>query len=74
MIFFQQIVNILDPSELHRPEEVSFAEKDLDKFRDYTVYENDPISARVLQTYKEMHKNQTVNFVRGKCLNRITRR
>lgn len=65
-IFPQQIVHILDPSELHRPEDVTFAEKSLDKFRDYTVYENDPISERVLQTYKQMHKNQTVDFVRGK--------
>lgn len=62
----QQSVSILDPSELHRPEEILFAEKDLDKFRDYTVNEDDPISARVLQTYKNMHKNQTVDFVRGK--------
>lgn len=62
----QQSVSILDPSELYRPEEVLFADKDLDKFRDYTVDENDPISARVLETYKKMHKNQTVDFVRGK--------
>lgn len=64
--FLQQIVHILDPSELHRPEDVTFAEKSLDRFRDYTVYENDPISERVLQTYKQMHQNQTVDFVRGK--------
>lgn len=66
----QQIVNILDPSELHRPEAISFAEKDLNKFRDFTVYENDPIAERVLQTYKQMHRNQTVDFVRGKFSNK----
>lgn len=73
-LFFhwQQIVNILDPSELHRPEAVSFAEKDLNKFRDFTVYENDPIAERVLQTYKQMHKNQTVDFVRGKFSNGLS--
>lgn len=65
-LFSQKLVNILDPSELHRPEGVAFAEKDLDKFRDYTVNDNDPISLRVLNTYKQMHKNQTVDFVRGK--------
>lgn len=56
----------MDPSELHRPEEISFAEKDLNKFRDFTVYENDPIKERIRLTYKQMHQNQTVEFVRGK--------
>lgn len=62
----------MDPSELHRPEAISFAEKDLNKFRDFTVYENDPIAERVLQTYKQMHRNQTVDFVRGKFSNGLS--
>lgn len=39
---------------------LSFAE-----FRDYTVTENDPQMERVFQTYKAMHTNQTVDFVKG---------
>lgn len=61
----QQHVNLLDPSDIYRPDKVEFADKDLDKFRDYTVVENDPISERVFQTYKVMHDNQTVDFVQG---------
>lgn len=63
---FQQLVNILDPSDVYRPDHISFADKELEKFRDYTVTENDPISERVFQTYSLMHRNQTVDFVKGK--------
>lgn len=54
---------MIDPSELHRPE---FADKDLNKFRNYDVDENDPIKERVRRTYRLMHQNQTVDFVKGK--------
>lgn len=56
---------ILDPSELLRPE-LKFAEKPVAQFRDYTIDENDPIKERVRLTYKAMHTNQTVDFVRGR--------
>lgn len=55
---------LLDPSELLRPEP-KFAEKPVGQFRDYSVDENDPIKERVRLTYKAMHTNQTVNFVKG---------
>lgn len=56
-------IQLIDPSELLRPE---FAEKELFKFRDYTVDENDPLKERVRNTYRQMHLNQTVDFVKGK--------
>lgn len=56
---------IIDPSELLRPE-LKFADKPISQFRDYSVDENDPIKERVRITYKEMHTNQTVNFVRDR--------
>lgn len=55
---------MIDPSELLRPE-TEFADKDLSKFRDYTVDVNDPLKERVRQTYRQMHLNQTVDFVKG---------
>lgn len=58
-------IKILDPSDVYRPDIPTFADKDLQQFRDYTVTENDPISERVFQTYKAMHQNQTVEFVQG---------
>ncbi|XP_050292732.1 inositol oxygenase [Anthonomus grandis grandis] len=58
-------VNIIDPSELLRPEP-EFAKKNLNAFRDYTIIEDDPIQERVRKTYLEMHTNQTVDFVKGK--------
>jgi len=57
--------HLLDPSELMRPE-VKFADKELTKFRDYTVDENDPLKQRVRRTYRQMHLNQTVEFVQGR--------
>lgn len=62
---------MVDPSEVLRPE-VKFAEKEIVKFRDYTVDETDPIKERVRKTYHEMHKNMTVEFVRGMSINRCT--
>lgn len=61
----QQSVSILDPSEIYRPDAPTFADKDLKLFRDYTLTENDPIKERVFQTYLQMHRNQTVEFVQG---------
>jgi hypothetical protein len=36
------------------------------KFRDYTIDPTDPLKERVRRTYHDMHKNQTVEFVRSK--------
>lgn len=61
-IILEENPHLLDPSELLRPEP-AFADKELSKFRDYSVDENDPIKERVRRTYRLMHKNQTVDFV-----------
>ncbi|KAJ6635443.1 Inositol oxygenase [Pseudolycoriella hygida] len=58
-------VNYIDPSELLRPEP-TFADKEISKFRDYTIDPTDPLKARVQRTYREMHLNQTVDFVKGR--------
>lgn len=47
-----------------RPEP-AFADKEVSKFRDYTVDSTDPLKERVQRTYREMHLNQTVDFVKG---------
>lgn len=65
IVFFQQLITILDPSEIHRPDKPEFADKDVNQFRDYSITENDAIKERVFQTYKAMHRNQTVDFVKG---------
>lgn len=65
MRVLKEFVEMLDPSELLRPE-AEFADKSLSKFRDYSIDENDPLKERVRRTYREMHLNQTVDFVRGK--------
>lgn len=57
-----QTPSMIDPSELLRPE-IKFAEKS--KFRDYSVDETDPLKERVRMTYRQMHLNQTVDFVKG---------
>lgn len=59
---------IIDPSELLRPE-AEFAGKSLSKFRDYTIDVNDPLKERVRQTYRQMHLNQTVDFVKSEFSN-----
>lgn len=58
-------VELLDPSELLRPE-ITFAKKEVGKFRDYTIDENDPIKERVRKTYHDMHKDMTVQLVKEK--------
>lgn len=55
---------VIDPSELLRPEP-NFVTKGISQFRDYTIDENDPLKERVRRTYREMHLNQTVDFVKG---------
>lgn len=50
-----------------RPEP-AFADKEISKFRDYTVDPTDPLKERVQRTYREMHLNQTVDFVKGWCM------
>ncbi|XP_067132480.1 inositol oxygenase-like [Centruroides vittatus] len=52
---------ILDPSELYRPEH-----KKTEKFRVFSNNKNDPIQRRVRETYRKMHNNQTVDFVRDR--------
>lgn len=47
-----------------RPEP-AFADKAVSKFRDYTIDPTDPLKERVQRTYREMHLNQTVDFVKG---------
>lgn len=61
----QKSIQLIDPSELLRPE---FAEKDVFKFRDYSVDETDPLKERVRKTYRDMHLNQSVDFVKGLCV------
>lgn len=61
----QEQISLLDPSEIYRPDIATYAEKDLDQFRDYSVVKDDPLKERVRQTYAEMHRNQTVAFVQG---------
>lgn len=63
-------VELLDPSELLRPE-ITFAKKEVGKFRDYTIDENDPIKERVRKTYHDMHKSMTVQLVKGKFVSDI---
>lgn len=53
---------MIDPSELLRPE---IKHVDKSKFRDYTVDDTDPLKERVRRTYRQMHLNQTVGFVKG---------
>lgn len=59
----QRRVSILDPSEHFRPDTHG---KGLDEFRRYTEEEEDYIQQRVKRTYYQMHKNQSVDFVRGR--------
>lgn len=63
----KQEIIILDPSDIYRPDIVSFVtDKDVKDFRNYKITENDSLQERVFQTYKEMHNNQTVDFVKGR--------
>lgn len=56
---------MIDPSELLRPEP-EFMDKSASKFRDYTIDESDPLREMVRKTYRNMHLNQTVDFVKRK--------
>lgn len=58
-----QRVMCLDPSEHFRPETNG---KAVDDFRRYSEEEEDEIQQRVKRTYYMMHRNQTVDFVRGR--------
>ncbi|KAF7284046.1 hypothetical protein GWI33_022665 [Rhynchophorus ferrugineus] len=58
-------VNMIDPSELLRPE-TKFAQKELTAFRNYAIDQEDPIQERVRKTYLDMHTYQTVDFVKSK--------
>jgi len=58
-------IELIDPSELLRPE-ATFSEKNVSKFRDYSIDITNPLKERVRQTYRLMHKNQTVDFVKGR--------
>lgn len=58
-----QTIFMLDPSELYRPETNG---KAVEAFRKYSHDEEDYIQRRVRQTYYQMHKNQTVDFVRSR--------
>jgi inositol oxygenase len=64
-ILVNQHPHMIDPSELLRPE-LSFADKEISKFRDYSIDSEDPLKERVRKTYTLMHENQTVQFVKGK--------
>lgn len=58
-------IDLIDPSELLRPEAKKEVDgKPLAKFRDYTIDRDDPLKERVRQTYRQMHLNQTVEFVK----------
>lgn len=54
--------SLIDPSELLRPE-LKFVE--MSQFRDYSVDDTNPLKERVRLTYRQMHLNQTVDFVKG---------
>lgn len=67
------IVDMIDPSELLRPERKRVGEEEemadgkrRSQFRDYSVDEKDPLKERVRETYRLMHRHQTVDFVKEK--------
>ena len=45
--------------------QLDFAQKDVSEFRDYTIDDSDPVKERVRRTYKLMHQNQTVDYVKS---------
>jgi len=58
---------MLDPSEHFRPElSMNTYGKGVEEFRKYSEEEEDYIQRRVKRTYYQMHKNQTVRFVRSR--------
>lgn len=65
----------LDASRLLRPEISPHGgelDKPVSKFRDYTIDHSDPLKERVWRTYHEMHRNQTVDFVKAKVRSYFT--
>lgn len=60
---YGETVLMLDPSEHFRPETNG---KAVEEFRKYSEEEEDYIQQRVKRTYYQMHKNQTVDFVRSR--------
>lgn len=63
-LIIEERPHVIDPSELLRPEP-DFTEKGVSKFRDYTIDETDPLKEMVRKTYRNMHQNQTVDFVKN---------
>lgn len=59
----QEQILMLDPSEHYRPDTHG---KAVEAFRKYSEDEEDYIQRRVKYTYYQMHKNQTVDFVRSR--------
>jgi inositol oxygenase len=57
--------HLIDPSELLRPEP-DFADKCLTQFRDYSIDESNPLKEMVRKTYRLMHLNQTVDYVKDR--------
>ena len=60
-------VLLLDVSELYRPES-----KKVEEFRVYNadIVAENHIMARVYETYLQMHTHQTVDFVKGRVIDR----
>jgi len=68
VVIREKPVQILDPSELYRPDVAVdvMPKKAADQFRIYSGDENDPIQKRVLNTYLNMHSYQNYNFVQDR--------
>jgi len=45
--------------------QLDFVQKDVSEFRDYTIDDTDPVKERVRRTYRLMHLNQTVDYVKS---------
>lgn len=56
---------MIESSEITR-QKIAFRDQNVAKFRDYTINPKDEIKERVRKTYFEMHKNMTVDLVKGK--------
>ena len=49
--------------------QLDFVQKDVSEFRDYTIDDKDPVKERVRRTYRLMHLNQTVDYVKSELKN-----
>ncbi|CAG9803560.1 unnamed protein product [Chironomus riparius] len=56
----------MDISDFKINGQLDFVQKDVSEFRDYTIDDKDPVKERVRRTYRLMHLNQTVDYVK-KC-------